>query len=212
MSTPMSTSSTTSPLPSASPAPSADDLIWVTAWDTPTPVERGHDPRSVYAEQFWLGILGPSTLWLLRHCVHELDATPDGFVLELPLVASSLGLGHRGGRHSALSRAIARAVRFGMAREVGDRQLEVRRRLPSLTRSQLARLPVPLQQRHRLVTGDAGAGTLEYERSRARCLAAALAACGEPAGRIEAGLGLLGIHPSLAAEAARALADNAPAG
>ncbi len=184
-----------------------DDLLWVTAWE-PHPADHGHDPRSPYVEQFWLGILGPSTVWLLRHCAHELDDSPDGFVLDLPLVASTLGLGHRGGRNSPLSRSLARAVRFGMARETGDRQLQVRRRLPHLSRGQLARLPTALQHRHQLLVDHRAPG-LDRETSRARCLAAALAACGEPPGRIEAGLGLLGVHPHLAAEAARAL-ERAP--
>ena len=33
----------------------------------------GIDPRSSYAEHFWLGLLGPSSLWLLRRLAAELD-------------------------------------------------------------------------------------------------------------------------------------------
>src|SRR4051795_11241080 len=41
----------------------------------------GHDPRSAYVETYWLGILGPSTTWLLRLLVAGLEANPAGFDL-----------------------------------------------------------------------------------------------------------------------------------
>src|ERR671933_2368459 len=53
----------------------------------------GHDPRSVYVERFWLGILGPSTTWLLRRLAAGLEAEPAGFSLSLPDTAQALGLG-----------------------------------------------------------------------------------------------------------------------
>ena len=43
----------------------------------------GFDPRSHYAETFWLPILGPSTLWLLRNIAQRFDAEPEGFSLDL---------------------------------------------------------------------------------------------------------------------------------
>ncbi len=50
----------------------------------------GHDPRSLYVERFWLGILGPSTTWLLRHLASGLDASPGGFDLDLAQTAQAL--------------------------------------------------------------------------------------------------------------------------
>src|SRR5688572_3024262 len=43
----------------------------------------GHDPRSPYVERFWLGVLGPSTTWLLRCLAYGFDGQPDGFDLDL---------------------------------------------------------------------------------------------------------------------------------
>ena len=53
-----------SPVPSY--VPLLDDALptatlHVSAWADPVLDRVGHDPRSAYVEQFWLGILGPST-------------------------------------------------------------------------------------------------------------------------------------------------------
>ena len=69
------------------------DTLAIRPWSDPVIDRVGHDPRSAYVEKFWLGILGPSTTWLLRHLAGELDLHPDGFVLSLPECATALGLG-----------------------------------------------------------------------------------------------------------------------
>src|SRR5688500_16276454 len=75
----------------------------------------GHDPRSAYVERFWLGILGPSTTFLLRRLAAELEANPAGFDLPLGDTARALGLGMRGGRNSPFLRTVQRCCQFGMA-------------------------------------------------------------------------------------------------
>src|ERR1700724_1927473 len=76
----------------------------------------GFDPRSAYVERFWLGILGPSTTWLLRRVAAAFDRSPDGFELPLSDTAREIGLGDKCGRHSPFVRAIARSCQFEMAR------------------------------------------------------------------------------------------------
>jgi len=56
-------------------------------------------------EDYWLGILGPSTVWLLRRLAAGFEYSPEGFDLDLAETARSLGLGDRSGRHSPLSAA-----------------------------------------------------------------------------------------------------------
>ncbi|MEZ5165540.1 MAG: Flp family type IVb pilin [Acidimicrobiales bacterium] len=124
--------------------------LYVTDWEDPIVDRLGHDPRSRYVEKYWLGVLGPSCIWLLRWCRDELQQAPEGFVLDLAEAAGSLGLGHNGGRNSPVARTIARACRFGAMRTVGVGQLEVRRRLPPLSPIQLRRLPDALQRRHQV--------------------------------------------------------------
>src|SRR5262245_33165362 len=38
-----------------------ETLIRITPWIDPVVDRRGHDPRSTYVEQFWLGTLGPAS-------------------------------------------------------------------------------------------------------------------------------------------------------
>lgn len=179
------------------------DLLHISSWVDPLVEQLGHDPRSAYVEQYWLGILGPSTVWFLRHCATQLELHPDGVDLSLPHVAAVLGLGHRGGRNSPMARAVTRAVRFGAARRAGTGAVDVRRRLPPLNRGQLEKLPLVLQQRHHEMTEAELRGDLDSMRSRARRLALGLIECGDHVDSAEIQLGRWRIHPSIAAEAVR---------
>jgi hypothetical protein len=163
----------------------------------------GFDPRSAYVETYWLGILGPSTTWLLRRLVAGLDISPEGFDLPLAETARQLGLGDRGGRHSPFLRAIARTMQFELAQPEGDAVLAVRRRVPPLSRRQVLRLSPALQEAHarwqeaqlRVPTGD-------EQRRRSRRLALSLVELGEDVGSAERQLLRWSYHPVLAREAA----------
>ncbi|HUY86270.1 MAG TPA: hypothetical protein VMU77_04095, partial [Acidimicrobiales bacterium] len=76
----------------------------------------GHDPRSKYVEMYWLGTLGPSSVWLMRRLVTELDSNPDGFVFDAQEWAKWLGVGCSGGRNSRFARVVRRCVDFGAVR------------------------------------------------------------------------------------------------
>src|SRR5438309_11328568 len=90
-------------------------MLTVRPWPDPVIDALGHDPRSHYVEQFWLGILGPSTTWLLRRIATGLESNPGGFELPLSDTARALGLGHMGGRNSPFVRALARLAKFDLA-------------------------------------------------------------------------------------------------
>ncbi len=124
-----------------------EEQLSVTAWPDPVLDQLGHDPRSMYVEKFWLSILGPSCLLLLRRLAIELERNPEGFVLEPLPWAQELGLGMKGGKHGPFWRSIERACRFGTAQRVGQ-SLTVRRRLPPLTARQAERLPAHLKAAH----------------------------------------------------------------
>src|SRR2546423_1106786 len=66
----------------ALPAFPADSLT-IRPWPDEVIDTVGLDPRSYYVETFWLGVLGPSTTWLLRRLVNGLEASPAGFELDL---------------------------------------------------------------------------------------------------------------------------------
>jgi hypothetical protein len=79
--------STVSLLPADVPSAS---VLPIRPWADGVIDALGHDPRSAYVERFWLGILGPSTTWLLRHMAARLDASPEGFDLDLAATAQAL--------------------------------------------------------------------------------------------------------------------------
>ena len=163
----------------------------------------GHDPRSSYVEQFWLGILGPSTTWLLRRLAAGLEADPGGFDLPLADTARALGLGSRGGRHSPFMRALTRCCQFDLAEVRREGILAVRRKLPPLTRRQVERLPPHLQVAHKAWQEDQlRVPAADQQRTRCRRLALSLLELGEDLEATEHQLAQWRFHPALCREAA----------
>jgi hypothetical protein len=183
-------------------SPEACDTLRIVAWPDPVIDKLGHDPRSWYVEHFWLGILGPTSTWLMRRLVAGLDAEPDGFDLPLYDTARALGLGGRNGRHSPLQRAIARCMTFGLARLEETDVLAVRHKVPPLPRRHLLRLPRSLQHLHEgWVEVQRDALSLEGMRRRSRKLALGLLDVGVDRQDVEAQLLRWHTHPALAHEA-----------
>jgi hypothetical protein len=195
----------------SSPAtPLPFDSLIVLPWPDPVVDAVGHDPRSPYVEHFWLGILGPSTTWLLRRMAAAFDTEPDGFELDLQETAGALGLSATNGRHSPFARTLQRSVQFGLA-QPHSRGLSVRRKLPPLSHRQLARLPAGVQSLHQRWVDAASAGDMGTS-ARARLVARALLAGGDPPPTAEEHLTRLGIRAETAAAAvAAAVAESASA-
>ena len=163
----------------------------------------GHDPRSSYVETYWLGILGPSTTWLLRRIVAGLESSPGGFDLVLADTARRLGLGDKQGRHSPFIRALTRLVQFGLAQVQGEGVLAVRRKVPPLNRRQIARLPESLQHEHEAwQEGQLRIPAVEQQRRRSRQLALSLLELGEELESAERQLHRWKFHPAMAHESA----------
>lgn len=124
-----------------------EPLIHVTSWPDPVLDQLGHDPRSTYVERFWLPVLGPSCILLVRRLAADIELQPDGFSFESAQLAVELGLGIKGGRHGPFWRSLDRACRFGMAHR-NNASMMVRRRLPPLSARQVNRLPARLRKAH----------------------------------------------------------------
>jgi hypothetical protein len=176
-------------------------VLTVVPWPDPVIDQVGHDPRAVYVERFWLGIIGPSATWLLRHLVDRLDASPEGFELDLDECASALGLGRRPGANGVFPRTLARCCQFGATRLIGPTTLQARRKLPPLTRRQVARLPEALRADHARWTEVSPAASADGLRDRARQLALSLVEMGEDGPATERQLQRWRFHPALASEA-----------
>ena len=178
--------------------------IVLSRWVDPLLDKLGHDPRSRYVERFWLPVLGPSTVVFLRHCADQLDdagATTE-VEIELEAIARHLGLGHKGGRNSALTRTILRSCRFGAARAGRGNNLELRRGVPPLNRTQVSHLPKNLQTEHRLLVEHHPRHD-EATVNRVRRLALGLVECGDTITVAEGQLASWNVPPSVAAEAVR---------
>jgi hypothetical protein len=187
------------------------DTLTVRPWADEVIDSLGFDPRSPYVERFWLGVLGPSTTWLLRRIAAGFDHHPDGFEMSLGETARALGLGDRGGRHSPFLRTVNRMIQFELAQVVspGAGELAVRRRLPPLSRRQTIRLSPALQAAHERWQADQlKEPPAEAQRRRGRQLALSLLELGEDMEAAERQLLRWRYHPTLARDAAAWAAEQ----
>jgi len=182
-------------------------------WPDPVIDAVGLDPRSSYVEHFWLGILGPSTTWLMRRLAAGLEAHPAGYALSLADTARALGLGDKGGRHAPFMRALSRVCQFDLGQLQDEGTLAVRRKVPPLNRRQVLRLPDQLRHAHeRWQEEQLRIPALEAQRRRCRRLALSLVELGEDLEGTERQLHRWKFHPALAHEsAARAWRRHAEA-
>jgi hypothetical protein len=179
------------------------DSVHIRPWLDEVIDALGFDPRSPYVETYWLGILGPSTTWLLRRLVAGLEDQPEGFDLSLAETARQLGLSDRGGRNAPFARAVVRTIQFELAHVEGDDTLLVRRRVPPLNRRQVQRLSPALQQSHqRWQDEQLHLPSGEQQRRRSRLLALSLVELGEDLESTERHLLRWRYHPALARDAA----------
>jgi hypothetical protein len=180
----------------------------VTPWPDPVLDVLGHDPRSWYAETFWLPTLGPTALLLLRHLADRFERTPEGVELPVADTAAALGLGARDGTSSPLMKSLGRLHQFELACTENDTTIAVRRTLPPVHRRHVRRLPAALQATHHEWVAGQRAAPVELARRRARRVALMLVAHGEPLDTVERALHGAGFHPALAHEAVRWARDR----
>lgn len=172
--------------------------VRVVAWRDPLADPHGLHPCSRYVELYWLGVIGPSTTWLLRRLSYGLEVHAEGFDLHLVETARSLGLGDRMGKNSPFRRALQRLCTFELARPHGPGGIAVRTAIPPLPLRHLSRLPESLQSSHRRWVLEQRLPEPERARRRAQRLAAGLAAGGMEQTDIEKQLGRWHFHPALA--------------
>lgn len=181
----------------------ADSLrvLRVRPWDDPKLGHRGHDPRSAYVERFWVAILGPSAVWLLRLLAREFDelAAGDDLPLDLESTARRLGLQHRGGRTSTLMRTIDRCAAFHLARFNDDAVLKVRRQLPPVPHRLLDRMPREL--RDEVGRWSRTDGAEDFSVGEIRLLASSMLLLGHGLHESAERLVTLGLTPDAANEA-----------
>jgi hypothetical protein len=170
--------------------------LMVMPWEDAVVNSRGHGVHSSYVETFWLPVLGPTALFVMRRIDQGFGRFPHGYELDLCDTAKEMGLGFTGSA-SPFARALTRLVMFGAAQPIDD-ALAVRRRMPRVAHRHLMRMPIALRESHRawmaLDASDAP------DAARAATLAAAMLAAGDERAVVERQLLALGVSP-LAAQA-----------
>jgi hypothetical protein len=184
--------------------------LHIVQWHDPVADPHGVHPCSRYVELYWLGIIGPSTTWLLRRLTYGLEVHGDGFDLHLPETARALGLGDKMGKNSPFRRALARLITFELARPQGPGELAVRQHIPPLPLRHLSRLPETLQRSHRRWVAEQRLSEPEQMRRRASRLAAGLAGAGHDRASIERRLAAWHFHPAVAFSAASEASGPTP--
>lgn len=181
----------------------APDTLHIRPWPDEVNDDVGFDPRSAYVESFWLGVLGPSTTWLMRRLVAGLERRPDGYPLSLSDTARSLGLSDRGGRSSPFVRAVHRTIKFQLAVPQGPDVLAVHRKMPLLNAHQVNQLPSTLQEAHAQWQEDQlHLPSNDLVRRRGRLLALSMIEMGAEWEAAEYRLLEMRYHPAMAHDAA----------
>ena len=175
--TPADVGSPAAPLRGGLHADDAHHLPWPDAvLDT-----VGHDPRSRYAERFWLPTLGPTALLLLRHLAAQFDLHPAGIELRVADTSSrSASVSARGRAHrsSARSRGWRRSSSRAATGAARWRSAATCRRRTAVTcagcrptcRPSTPRGPKRVSPRHRwpMPAGARGASALVLARAARR--------------------------------------------
>lgn len=184
--------------------------VRIVPWVDPLTDRVGHDPRSAYVERCWTGVLGPTTLLLLRRIADHFDTDPEGFELELADTAAALGLGTLGGgRNSPFGRALQRTAQFGLAR-FGTAGMAVRRRIPPLSQRQLDRLPDDVRRSHLAWVHHPSARPALADVDRVADAAESLLALGDAPDLVVRQLVSWGVERDLARHAVGRVAQPAP--
>ena len=109
----------------------------------------GSDVRSAYVERYWLPILGPTSIMLLRCVANTLDASGGiAVTLSTGALASQIGLGNEPGSIGVLRRCFRRLEQFGFVIVGTEQEHKFRLVAPCLARRQIVRLPPHLQTLH----------------------------------------------------------------
>ncbi len=148
--------------------------LFVKPWLDPIVDSLGFDPRSSYVEHFWLPILGPSCIFLLRRMAWSFDLEEGTQEMSLGDMSYEIGLGSPKGFGNSITRTLNRSIQFGMAKLMPNGVLAIRRSMPPLNQRQLARLPEDLRELHNTLTNGPSEATGNAVQRRSVQLALSL--------------------------------------
>ena len=180
------------------------DRLTVRRWADPIVDSVGHDARGWYVEAFWLPVVGPTSIALLRRLVDGLDRHEGGFDVDYVDLATSLGLGERPPSNNApLTRALRRLHSFRfVALDEDSGTIDVRTRVPPVHSKHTRRLPdVVRAAHHEWAEAQLARPVDEVQQARARRLALCLLEQGDDPDCAERALDRVGFATRLARDA-----------
>jgi hypothetical protein len=121
-------------------------LVTIERLADPVLDEHGSHVTSRYCETFWLPVIGPSALWLLRHAA--IHTEQGAYTVDVDTLARSIGLGGAHGAHAPIVRTLNRLDDFRGGVGGWRTTWALRTHLPPLTARQAERLPEPLRAAH----------------------------------------------------------------
>ncbi|MFN0091578.1 MAG: hypothetical protein ACKVWR_15120 [Acidimicrobiales bacterium] len=129
--------------------------------ETADRLAHGWPIGSSFVEEFWLPVMGPSCVAVLRWIDRRADHLGRATTVDLAELALAIGLGASTSKHSPIVRTLDRLVRFDAARidtiDGAAPVLSVFTHLLAVPARLVARLPYRLQVEHRrAVTALAG--------------------------------------------------------
>lgn len=129
------------------PALLTQPSIVVVPWVDPVVDNGGASVFSRYVELYWLPVLGPSALWILRRMVMGFESFPEGYELDCATTATDLGLRFSSSPNNSFTRSLQRCLYFGTL-QTHQGGLAVRCNLPAISARQLQRLSPALRNAH----------------------------------------------------------------
>ena len=121
--------------------------IVVVPWIDPVVDAAGASLFSRYVELYWLPVLGPSALWILRRIVMGFETFPAGYELDCAATANDMGLSFTQSPNNSFTRSLQRCLYFG-ALQPHQGGLAVRCYLPAISKRHLQRLSPALREVH----------------------------------------------------------------
>ncbi len=150
------------------------ETISICAWIDLLVDSMGFDPRSSYVEHFWLPILGPSSIFLLRRLAYLFDVNSGTQEVSLKDISFEIGLGSPKGFGNSITKTLNRLIQFDMAKLLPSGTLSIRRSIPPLNVRQLARIPLALQDLHHALINGTPQDDSDPTRARSLRLAVSL--------------------------------------
>ena len=181
------------------------DVMQVVPWVDPVVDALGFDARSDYVELFWLGVIGPSTTWLMRRLAAGLDRSPEGFTLDLGETAQALGISGQGGTLGGRNAPFARTLVRALSVRAGPTERHAARGATSAPTAQRAPARAAARRGCRRCTRRGRCPHRDARRGGSPCASprATLVEIGEPTDAVQAQLGRWRFAPDLCHAAAR---------